>query len=749
MHLSPVVIVVLISVAGFILLYLVARKVKPFGHSLAVVCAVAGSILVTLSYHMESAAHSCNKVCVAALKSINDTGDWMMGDLLRGLIDFFLGLLILVGESIQVIEVLPNLFPAATQVTLPPIAELSSAALFLLCSAAFGELVLDCWRGKGLFHDKGKLSRWIVGILAMLLLIFSDLVMGYFYIFRAEILSHKNTSGMTVYILGGLGLEVSAVSPYALFLVKENSSSVVALLMWFAEKSFEAMHAAATFIPDFLDTIALHLSAGEIGVYGKQIERDPHQYPSFPTSRQLTPGQKATALLSQNAASIAASGKDEIVATTTTITEVSMSESDLEKAAAFMFVCTPRMFELTRQKVAELRATDSILSCAYIDLPVNHFDTAIPGVVDLSPSYADRHATMVHSETEGQAIHTLLTGVGDREVETHQHTKGFPKPFLSFIGCRYLVEDVERLESIKRRLPLHPLVVVTEVDQEDLQDKIVQVGLSDLQALAAEDEVATITVTDPHSPFAASYGIDTQRLFVAHDLVSLLLADKHSLHNLSFTSVLKKLHSLSPFTTIASCSLPVAVGKLPTRLAWLPGVKNQAGIGNYSDILAQTRAAIDRVMNDIDTCMFPFQEMPHVPSTVLVTVPIRLDDARFANCVRDNSLYVSSHYPYTSCITVRGNGCAPPHHTGSRFLVQAARLIPLHPAELFRLHEDKSKSVKVTQLFPVKELETASGNSHTPALEQETKQSKAVTPSRQKKVASARRVGRKNTKQAK
>src|SRR5690349_7058057 len=103
MKLSTVVVAVLVGVAGLILLYLVAQKWKPLGRSLAFVCAVAGRLLVTLADTTENAARYCEKVCHAALKSINDTGVWTMHDLLRRLIDFGLGLLILMGETVQVI----------------------------------------------------------------------------------------------------------------------------------------------------------------------------------------------------------------------------------------------------------------------------------------------------------------------------------------------------------------------------------------------------------------------------------------------------------------------------------------------------------------------------------------------------------------------------------------------------------------------------------------------------------------------
>src|SRR5260370_8274386 len=84
-HLSPVVVGVLVVVAALILLYLVARRFKKFGHALAFVCAVGGRVLVTLSYHMAAAAAYCHRACETALKSINDSGEWTMRDFLEKL----------------------------------------------------------------------------------------------------------------------------------------------------------------------------------------------------------------------------------------------------------------------------------------------------------------------------------------------------------------------------------------------------------------------------------------------------------------------------------------------------------------------------------------------------------------------------------------------------------------------------------------------------------------------------------------
>src|SRR5260370_36999507 len=126
--------------------------------------------------------------------------------------------------------------------------------------------------------------------------------------------AHQPVTGMTMYIMGGLGLEVSAVAPFCYLAVKEGSPAVAATLMWFAEKTFQTVHAAATFFPDFLDTLALHLSEGQFGVYGRQIERDPHKYPSLFGSAYpaLQAGQTRVVELPARATSLDADTDDNV-----------------------------------------------------------------------------------------------------------------------------------------------------------------------------------------------------------------------------------------------------------------------------------------------------------------------------------------------------------------------------------------------------------------------------------------------------
>src|SRR6266487_2767626 len=751
MKVSPVVIAVLIGsavIVGLVVLFHIAERNRRLGRSIAKVCAVVSSVLVSISYRVEKAALSCHRVCETALKSINDTGEWTMGEFLEKLEDFAVGFLVIVGEAIQVTEVLPSLFQAA-QVSLPPILELSSAALFILTSIMFAEVVFNAWRGVGLFRGKGKLSRWFVGLLTLLLWAFSCVVNFYFYIYRAKILAHQPTTGMTLYIMGGLGLEVSAVAPFCYLAVKEGSPAVVALLMSFAEKTFQTVHAAATLIPDLLDTQALHLSNGEIGVYGKQIERKPHEYPElFGKSPALLPGHTHIVELPEQAVSIDTDTDNvQVFPVLTPELEEKMSQNpDCNAAIVLIGGYGTRMLHPTAQAIERLHATSIILSSFYLDLETTIVQTALSAdIMDKSPTPAQRKAMLLHSDTMGQAYHTLLTSGVDNIIETHLVTKAFPAPLIFIVDCNHIVDTIDMIEAVNRRLPLHPIVVVIELSAHDVLKKDVQTGISDLQALHREDSIQTIIVSDPYSSFAAQYGQETQHHFLAQTLIALLVAHKHSSHNRSFGNILHDLHSLSPFTAVSFASETVTIGKLPKRWKFVPGVAGIAGTGSYGDILAQARVAIDRVMTEEDTRSFPAQVKSDAFCAVLSSVPVALNDSRLEMGRRDNALYCSSHYPFAISTTVSANGYPYPHQSqlGSRFMVMASCLYPLQPASLLQIQE--GKRVKVTPLFPVTALERINGNGNVPTFEQtpEPKKTKVATTTRRKKTSTTtRRVAR-------
>jgi len=406
------------------------------------------------------------------------------------------------------------------------------------------------------------------------------------------------------------------------------------------------------------------------------------------------------------------------------------------------------MLDLLMQAIARLRATESIFTSLYLDLSVTQGATALPGIVDCSPTQADRKATLLQSETEGQAYTLLLQPGADRLVETHLETKASPAPLLFVLDCQVLIHAVDMLKAIKRRLPLHSLVVVTSLSAIDGQNKSVQAGLAALQHLVAEDVLETVIVTDPHSPFALTYGEHTQLHFLAQTLVSLVIAHQHSPSNRSCTNVFQALHRLSPFTAVSFASEAVAVGTMPRRWSWVPFVSGRAGVGNFSDTLAQTRAAIVRVFTEEHTRAFPAEVSTDSSCILVCTAPYALSDRRFPACVRENALYVSTHYPFSSSLTVRGNGYPYPSHRGSKYLVTASLLSPLHPATFPRLPEGKKQSL--TSVFPVpgaSEPTNRNGNMHTDPPINEVKQT--PPPSAQaKSVAPLSRRGRKNTKAA-
>jgi hypothetical protein len=757
MQLSPLASMGILALV-LLLLYVIAIRLPLVGNALAFLCVVVARPLVKIQSMFEKAAAYCDDVVEKTLRyPPGITGDTWHGVLViaRNII-LMVSSIILTGDLYGVLQFTPILYGGAGAVDLPGSFAIPASLLFVAMSALYGAVVLECVSllpyGAGLFpRMTDKVKKWL-GISCTFGFVLSLVFAILFWVYRGWFLADPDSAGvLAIPVFALVGLLVTGASVLALWGLVIGLTGLTTFVFWLLSCGFHFVAACFSFVPSLLDVLALHLSQGRMSVYGEFLGHEPYKPPAspFPASQPSLPGQHPSALLPQHAASIeVADTTEEIVPAPIDITEVPMSELE---SASIVFVGRfgTQMFPPFRQKITELRATDSFRASAFLDLPVHHIETAIPGVVDCSPTYRERNAAVVHSETEGQAIHSLFTIVCDRLVEVHQPSKGFPAPLLFPCDCHHLVDIIDGLESIHRRLSLHPLVVVTEVSSHDVHEKTVQVGLADLQSLVKEDVIATVIVTNPHSQFAATYGGDTQHLFEAHTLVSLVIGQKHSLHNLSFTDVLKELQSLSPFTTIASASEGIAVGQMPKRWSWVPGVKQQAGTGSYGDILAQTKAAIDRVITEEDTRMFPAQVQTDAPSIILTSVPVALNDSRHQALVRDNALYVTSHYPFSSSITVRGNGCSYPRSLSRRFLVQASCLYPLQPASLLRLQE--GRTTKVTPLYPVTALEPTNGNGLVPKqdVKQPTKATKAVATTRQKKAAPGRRVVRKNAKQAK
>ncbi len=754
--------ITLAVIVALVVLYLVGRKVKPFGKSLGFVCAVAGRLLVKIAQYADKAADYCYKACIASLRyppGVSDSDYWHGVNVISRLVYFVLAVCILLGETVNTLLVLPALFGTKSTVNLPGVVEISSAALFICCPALAGASIAELCglipHSAGLFPRLSTVKRWVLGILLAVVLVLAILVTGYFYVYRAAyLLDPESTQGMSLYILGGLGLETAAMSVLALWAFSVGGAGVVSLVMWIAEQVARGISAIASLPPHLLDTLALHLTAGETGVWGEQIERDPHKYPQFPasTAQAFSPGQKPTALVPQNASTMVDAVGEIVVPIETQ--EMEIFPMNLEKNASVL--CSGSdfadpMFQLLAEAIYELDAVGCFKSSARIVQRRNYRQTAIAGLVDMTPTLLQRLAVSLHSDTIAEVCKKLMDVLPDTIIEVHGDLKAVRAPMIFCLSCHDLIEAEGCLVSLKHRYPLCSIVVVTEVSPYDVQDKSVQVGIASLQALQKEGTVEVFLVTHTNSPLASNVGLALQRRHLAHLLVSLTIAHTHSHNNPSFVDVLQELHSLSSVVTSASASASVAVGKLPKRFSRVPFVKGHIGSGILTDILAQSQGVIDKVHTDEETGMFPLPADPGARRIVLVKVPIELSDSRFETCVQENALYTSQHYPNSTCITVRGNGIAPLHYIGSRFLVTASCLTPIpNPASLLRVPIDTS--VKVTQLHPFPATpEPSSTNSHVSALPKPVaKASKAVTTTRQKKASgSTRHVVRKNTKQAK
>src|SRR2546428_4373476 len=264
--------IALVVVAVLLVLYLVARLVKPFGHALAFVCTVASRINIKIAEYMSKAADYCNKACLASLRyppGVSESDYWSGVNVIVRLVYFVLAVLIFAGETVNTLLVLPSLFHTANHVQVPGIIEFASAALFICTPALFGAVILESCglipHAAGLFPRLGKLSRWILGVLSGVCLILAIFLTGYFYLFRAAyLLDPESTQGMSLYILGGLGLLIAAVSVLALWALVVGGAGVVSLVLWLSEQVCRVIAGAASFLPSLLDVVALHLTQGSM-----------------------------------------------------------------------------------------------------------------------------------------------------------------------------------------------------------------------------------------------------------------------------------------------------------------------------------------------------------------------------------------------------------------------------------------------------------------------------------------------------
>src|SRR5205807_4569390 len=134
---------------------------------------VASRVNVKIAEYMQITAAYCHSACIASLHyppGVRDGDYWEGVNVLSRLVYFVLAVLILAGETLNTLLVLPTLFQTASHVHLPGFVELASAALFICTPALFGAVILECCgltpHGAGLFPRMNKVLRWVLGVLS-------------------------------------------------------------------------------------------------------------------------------------------------------------------------------------------------------------------------------------------------------------------------------------------------------------------------------------------------------------------------------------------------------------------------------------------------------------------------------------------------------------------------------------------------------------------------------------------------------
>ena len=692
-------IVVLVSLA-LLLLYLVSRRVRGLGQALAFVCQAVSRIAIRVSEFLTLAGNYCHQACLSSLAyPPSDSTLWGGLKVLSRLVFFVLSVLILAGETMNTLTALPSLLHTTLRLQLPGVVEFASGALFICTPALLGAVVLEMIglipSGTGLFPQMGKGVRWALGLLSGLFLILSVLLTGEFYLFRAAYLNDpSSTSGMSLVILGGLGLSIAAVSVLALWALVIGSAGVVSAILWIVEQVCRIASALSSIVPSLLDVIAIHISQGTMSVHGEFRGHETYQVP--PLFVASSPSQKSGSYLPARASVVDA----DVVEAQPIDSSLEEKEemSNPEKNANLSVVGSgSQLFYPIGQKISSIGVSPFVLTSSFLDLRFARGQNSIDGVYDLSPSHGVIKNALLRGESEQRVYETVLNDLASRLVEAHLPLKAVASPFVNFVDASLLPCVVEPLCSVHRRLPMVSQAVVTSISSKIAKREEVQEGLSAMLRLYREGCIETMFIHDPNSPFASSVGEETQLAFFAQMIASLLAAHSHSHRNLPFTTLLKELHASSFLTAFSFASSGTALGELPKRFKFLPGLSGRVGKGQYSDIIAQARFVVDRVLTDFDTCAFPVPVGNNSPCYVILNVPLALSDPRFSTCASDMALYVETTYQNARCLVVRGNGCSYTKHETEKFRVQASCLYPV--SELMLLDAQRARGAKVTPIF--------------------------------------------------
>ncbi|MGH2495787.1 MAG: hypothetical protein ACRDIV_13900 [Ktedonobacteraceae bacterium] len=701
--------------------YLCCTKFSRLGHSQAWIMIVASRLLVRLQWSCQRAASYLGALFERSLHFPGvPVGECFAGiAIVARLIILAVSSVVIDGEASSTLSAQSALWGTSSNYQLGAI-ELVSSAQFVATAALFGAILLECVglipASAALFVPMSKRLRWVVGVIAGLFTLISMLVIADFYIFKGVyLISPDSAQNMTIWILGGLGLISAAASIPALYGLVVGLCALFSVVVWLLEKGFAGTAVSLSLLPSILDVVAVHFSEGQRTTYEGYEPGLPWRVPNTWFDDRFSRRVKILA--------VPAAGDDDVTQPIAQllpdIQKVSEAMKQPYKTAALVFVHTfgSRLFFVVKSAIELLGAAESILDTGLCDLSVSHINTAMPAIIDDSPSSDEKKAAIVHTGTQGAAYETLTGRLAAKLVEVHLQTKAAPAPLVFVIDKQCLSDCVPMLQEVKRRLPLHSVVVVTSIVQADLQNEKIVQGLKAMQALYRDEVVEKVIVLDARSPFALTHGEETQLSFAANACVSLLLTHKHNLNNMSGNELLKMVRPGGAFASFAFASEGLALGRVPTRLSFLPGLKERTGMGEIGDILLQSQAAIKRCVQDADCAAYPAAVDSTLPALVLVDVPVKVADSRFAEVVSSTSRFVNSTFPFASSAVVSGNGYTYPTDVSSRFNVQASLLFGLPSLLPEETLEEDDSGARVFTLVPLPTKNTpvpasTNGNGH-------------------------------------
>ena len=245
----------------------------------------------------------------------------------------------------------------------------------------------------------------------------------------------------------------------------------------------------------------------------------------------------------------------------------------------------------------------------------------------------------------------------------------------------------EELQNLHRRLPFHPIILVSTLSAHVLSDRRWAEALESLCALWEEEVILNTLVIDERSALAKRAGEETQERFLAKFLASLLVCHEHSYYNPSFGQVFEWCSAVSPFTTLSFASAKVSSGKA-TPGQYLVNTlrsKEQAkvGKGDLNDCINQTINLFRKVCEPRSLTMAEEDVTIGDPLAFLVNEPVPLSDhQRFAEYRNAIQPVMTQTNPQAKLIVVRGSGTAETKDNPGYYIqVSALRPLLLTPPE--------------------------------------------------------------------